>query len=237
MASFSLSNSRPFRLVLDENGCHSFGGPAQHSGVVPSGTNVAIQQVISLDLTDPLIPIKSDALASKLPLYYPFKYGFGGPDIQYEVRSDLEIDILHLSDPEPDDKESLYLQVEELPSARLRLEPLTYEQARILGFRRTNGYFQPNDEDREILSQLDVKHLIELGGRHDYIVNAPDVICRNPKCQSYERRVYFDVIAMVPPIPVNNDDEFWYEFQGGDVTFCFGLCHYCGTIIAFNVAT
>jgi len=119
----------------------------------------------------------------------------------------------------------------------MALEPLTYEQARILGFMSADGYFQPNDEDREILQQLDVNNLIEICGRHDHIVNAPDVICRNPACEFCGRRVYFDSIAMVPPIPIDGDDEFWHEFQGGDVTFCFGLCRYCGTVIAFNVAS
>jgi hypothetical protein len=41
---------------------------------------------------------------------------------------------------------------------------------------------------------------------------------------------------MVRPIPVKGSDKFWHEFQGGHVDFCFGFCHYCGTIIAFNVA-
>jgi hypothetical protein len=87
-----------------------------------------------------------------------------------------------------------------------------------------DGYFQPNAEDRRVLEQLDVNNLIEIGGRHDHIVNAPDVICRNPACECFERRVYFDSITMVRPIPINGDDEFWYEFQSGDVVFCFGLC-------------
>lgn len=237
MASFSITNRRPFRLVASSSGRHSFGGPSQHSGVVPKGTNVGIQLVISLDLSDPLVPLQNEVGAKTLPLYYPFKYGCGGPDVQYAVKSDSEIEILHISDSQPDEKEWQYLQVDELPFARMALEPLTYEQARILRFMEADGHFQPNAEDRAILDQLDSNHLIEIGGRHNHIANAPDVICRNHACEYHERRVYFDAVALVPPIPVNGDDEFWYEFRGGAVTFCFGLCHFCGTVIAFNVAT
>jgi len=68
-------------LIAAEDGRHSFGGPAAHSGVIPTGTDVGIQLVISFDLSDPLIPIENEIGATKLPLYYPFKYGWGGPDI------------------------------------------------------------------------------------------------------------------------------------------------------------
>jgi hypothetical protein len=137
----------------------------------------------------------------------------------------------------PDAKKRQYLQVDDLPGERMRLKPLTYQQARILSFMASDGHFQPNAEDKKILRRLDVSNLIEIGGRHDHIVNAPDVICRNPSCEFSGCRVYFDVIALVPPIPINDEDDFWYEFQGGGVTFCFGLCRYCGTVIAFNVAS
>jgi hypothetical protein len=237
MPSFALTNRRPFRLVISQGGRHCFGGPALHSGVRPPGSDVAIQLVIALDLSDPLIPISSELNVSKLPLYYPFKYGIGGSEIQYAIRSDSEIEILHMSDAAPDEKESQYLHVDELPTARLRLEPLTYEQARILGFMSSNAYFQPSVEDQEILEQLDVNRLIEFGGPRRNIVNAGDVTCRNPACEFFGRRVHFDSVVLLPPIPINGEDGFWHEFQGGDVTFCFGFCCYCGTVIAFNVAS
>ena len=118
----------------------------------------------------------------------------------------------------------------------MTLKPLTYEEGRILGFMSVDGHFQPNQEDLEILQRLDVNHLAEVGGHHPYIRNAPDIICRNPRCEFNQRRTYFDTVLLLPPFPVNGEDEFWYEFQGACMTFCFGLCRFCGTVIVFNVA-
>ena len=237
MPLFKLSNHRPLRLVPDSQGRHEFGGRSPYSGLVPTGTDTPVQNVVSLDLADPLTPVETEIGLSKLPLLYPFKYGCGGPDIQYTVLTDSEIEILHLSDGEPDEAEEQYLQVEELPSARMALKPLSYEEARILGFMSADAYFQPNDDDREILDQLDVNNLVEVGGFHPQIPNAGDIFCHNPKCEFHERRVYFDAIVLLPPLPINGDDEFWHQFQGGGVTFCFGFCRYCGTVIAFNVTS
>lgn len=237
MAAFTLSNHRPFRLVRADDGMHRFGGPASCHGVVPPGTDVPVQHVVSLELADPLVPIEKEPGVTRLPLFYPFKYGCGGPDMQYAVRSDDEIEILYLSDPTPDERDEQYIQVDVLPTAKMALTPLTYEQARILGFMAADAHFQPNDDDRDILNQLDINNLVQVGGFHPRIPNAPDTICHNPKCEFNERRVYFDAIVLMPPIPINDDDDYWYEFQGAHMTFCFGLCRYCGTVIVFNVAT
>lgn len=231
---FKFCNDQPFRLVLDNNGRHRFGGPAIHSGIVPPGADVPVQLVLSLDLTDPLVPIDNERGLSQLPLYYPFKYGMGGPEIQYAVRSDTEIEILYIS-ANADDINEQYLQVKDLPQAMFEIVPLTYEQARILGFLSSDGFFQPNRDDLAILDELDLDNLIRVGNRRNLITNAPDIICRNPTCEYHDCRIYFQTIALVPPIPVDGDDDFWYEFQCG-VTFCFGFCYHCGTIIAFNVA-
>jgi hypothetical protein len=141
-----------------------------------------------------------------------------------------------MSDRKPDKPEKQYLQVDELPSMLLNLIPLTYEQARILAFQLGDSYFRPNKEDKAILKELDEGNLIRIGGRRDYIANSGDIICRNKGCEYYKSRAYFRMIAMLPPISVNGDDEFWYEFQGGGCYFCFGFCLHCGTVIAFNVA-
>ncbi len=205
--------------------------------MVPKGTDVAVQHVLSLDLTDALIPISNDFGVATLPLFYPFKYGCGGPDIQYAVHSDSEIEILYMSDHQPDEPDEQYMQVNELPAANMTLAPLTYEQARILGFLAADAYFQPNEEDHKFLDQLDTDNLVKVGGFHPRIPNAPDVVCHNPTCEFYERRIYFDAIVLMPPISINGADDFWYEFQGAFMKFCFGLCRYCGTVIAFNVGS
>lgn len=229
-------NERPCRLVPAEQGAHQFGGVCNFSGLTPAGSEVLVQQLLLLDLSDPDMPFTCDPPINSLPLLYPFKYGFGGPEMQYSVVSDTEVEILYLSDPEPDDPEGQYLQVETLPVQPLELRALTYEEARLLAFQREDGYFQSNSADRSLLKELDTKNLIALGGRRNYIENAPDIICRNPRCDCNGRRTHFHFLASVPPIPVQNQDEFWYEFQGAYVDFCFVLCSRCGTVITFNVA-
>lgn len=217
-----------------------------HEGVVPPGTTVPLQLVLSLDLTDSICPIQDRRGITTLPLYYPFKYGTGGPEIQYAVRSNSEIEILHLSSPAPDADDSQYLQVNQLPRTSFELLPLTYEEARILAFLSDRGYFpailetegqfKPSSEDRRIIDHLDLRNLIRVGNQLARIPNMGDIICRNPSCKCFNGRVYFRPIATVPPIPVDGSDDFWHEFQGGYVRFCFGLCYFCNTVIAFNVA-
>ena len=245
MPKFRFDNYHSYRLIPSLRGRHQFGGPPMHEGTIPQGTNVPLQLVLSIDLTDPNCPIQDKTGITSLPLYFPFKYGMGGPQIQYAVRSNSEIKILHLSKAEPDAADVQYLQVTELPRLSLELVPLTYEQARILAFLSCDGFFpallsiqghfEPNQEDRQIISQLELKNLIRIGNQCAPIPNVGDIFCRNPKCEFYDRRVHWRPIATVPPIPVDGSDDFWCEFRGY-VLFCFGLCYYCGTIVAFNVA-
>jgi hypothetical protein len=243
-AAFTRSDC-PCRLILNRRGSHKFGGPVRHDGAVPRGADVPLQLVLSLDLTDPNCPITSQCAIRRLPLYYPFKYGTGGSEIQCAVRSDSQIEILFLSETAPDDSDQQYLRVDQLPEASFDPAPLTYEEARILAFLSNDGFFphlirlqrhfEPNRRDRKLIEKLDLKNLTRIGRQCADIPNAPDAICRNPECERFNSCAYFKPIATIPPIPVNGKRDFWYEFQGG-VLFCFGLCYFCGTVIAFNVA-
>jgi hypothetical protein len=191
--------------------------------------------MLLLDLADPNCPARSDRGVRYLPLYYPLKFGSGGATVQYAVTSDDEIEILHLSDDAPDPEDEQYVRVPELPSSPAEIVPLRYEEARIISF--AGGHFQPNSEDRAVLDELNREHdVILIGGRRRLPVNAGDVICRNRRCEFFKRRVRLDAIASVPPVPVRASDEFWHEYRGGHLEFYFGLCGYCGTVIAFNVA-
>ncbi|QDU53842.1 hypothetical protein [Aeoliella mucimassa] len=229
-------NRRPFRLVPSDQGPHRFGGVSTVNGSTPSGSTVPLQLVLELDLTDKKLPVEADAPLARLPLFYPFKYGCGGPEVQYAVLSDNEIQILYMSDPEPDEPDEQYVQVDQLPSVALALEPLSYEQARIMTFMEYNGYFQAEGDDKQLRNDLHDPFYLPFGGQRGSIPNAGDVICRNPECEFHDRSVHFQCLTMVPPIPVAGDTSFWYEYEG-DVAFCFGLCYYCGTVIVFNVCT
>jgi hypothetical protein len=191
--------------------------------------------LLLLDLADPACPVKSDGRVRYLPLYYPLKFGCGGSIVQYAVTSDDAVELLHLSDEIPDPEDQQYVGVAELPSSPAEIVPLRYEEARIVSF--AGGYFQPNAEDRAILDELNREHdLILIGGHRRLPLNAGDVICRNRRCEFANRRVWLDVIASLPPVAVRGSDDFWHEYQGGYVEFYFGLCRYCRTVIAFNVA-
>jgi hypothetical protein len=235
----------PCRLLLNRRGRHRFGGPPRQGGVIPRGTDAPLQLVLSLDLTDRNCPITSELGIKALPLDYPFKYSFGGPEIQYAVRSDSEIDILCLSEQEPDPAGRRYLQVDQFPEAVFDLVPLEYEEARVLVFLANDGFFpsglrimrhydepcRPKDHRESRPGTPD-----RIGKQSADVLNAPDPICRNPECERYNSLAYLPSIATVPPIPVSGKDDFWHLFRGGDVRFCFGLCYFCGTIISFNVA-
>jgi hypothetical protein len=235
MASFAMKDGPPCRLRLASAGPHRFGGPPAHRGVTPRGTRTALHLLLLLDVADPSCPVQSERVVRYLPLYYPLKFGVGGATVQYAVTSDDEVEILHLSDVAPDPVDEQYVRVPELPSSPAQIVPLRYEEARILSF--AGGYFQPNAEDRALLDELNREHdLILLGGRRQLPVNAGDVICRNRGCEFFGRRVWLDVIASLPPVPVRGSDAFWHEYQGCHVEFYFGLCRYCRTVIAFNVA-
>ena len=75
------------------------------------------------------------------------------------------------------------------------------------------------------------------GGYRRLPVNAGNVLCKNPKCEYFNRPTGVDVIAAIPPVPVNGIQDFWHGYKGSDLEFYFVLCQYCRTIIVFNVAS
>ena len=184
---------------------HRFGGRGWHRGITPTGTRTPLHLLLLLDLRDPNCPVKSDRPLRRLPLYYPLKYGYGGPSVQYDVRSDSTIKLLFISDPKPDATDRQYVQVDQFPQSRAEIVPLTYAEARIIGFRKASGFFQPNRADMAVLNRLDREHeMVELGGDWPLHPNAGDVICRNPACDGFNRRVSFQTIARIPPVAVTD---------------------------------
>lgn len=151
------------RLVLNERGIHRFGGPPGHRGAVPPNSDVALHHFLSIDLLDSNCPFKSEMPVRFLPLYYPLKYGFGGPEVQYGIVSDTEIKILYLFPELPDKEEEQYVKVSELPGSQADILPLTHEEARILAF--AGGGYQPNPEESAILDRLDYNNFTSIGGR------------------------------------------------------------------------
>jgi hypothetical protein len=93
--SLIVRNTQMFTMTPKASGHHMFGGHADHRGATPRNSSIPTHKLLTLDLRDPLLPFRSDTL-HRLPLYYPLKYGSGGPSMQYLVISDDEIDIFFI---------------------------------------------------------------------------------------------------------------------------------------------
>lgn len=197
-----------FPLEKKKGGPHCTGGAAKHKGVLPRGSKVPVHRLLSLDLSDPDCPIRADGL-KMLPLYYPLKYGFGGPSMQYEIISDDEIRIIHLSDPEPD--EDPYVKVASFPEVRYAILPPV-----------------PSDDDLDWFT-------ITLGGA--FTLDHFSDCCLNPECSNYGSNEACELLASVPPAPIEGHEDIWWEFEGAYMLFYFCVCHGCGGIITFNWAT
>jgi len=199
-----------YPMSIDPNGKHVFGGKATHKGSTPSNTNVPLHKLLSIDLSDSKIPFSVEGL-KKLPLYYPLKYGIGGPSIQYSVLSENEIDIIYMSDPQPDPEDEAYVQVESFPEVRLKTDSPVI-----------------NDDDLSWFT-------ISLGGSETLDHQAD--YCENPNCANYHKEPDVELIACVPPFPIPGKEDLWYEFEGAYLLFYFWYCNGCSTIIASNRCT
>lgn len=193
-------------LKRNSSGRHVFGGRPHHRGITPRGSNVPVHRLFVIDLTDPELPFSSPDLKS-LPLYYPLKYGAGGPGMQYRVVSELEIEILHMTNPEPDPDDEAYVKVSEFPEVRFQLLPALSE-----------GDALPFD-------------IATLGGTLRDDQNEP---CMNSQCPAYKSASQCELLATIPPIPVEGHDDIWWEFQGAYMFFHFWYCRGCDTIITSN---
>lgn len=232
-------NTFSCRPVIWKEGRHRVGGSPKHEGAIPEGTETPLHHLLTIDLADLHSPFHYDPEGIRfLPLYYPLAYGSGGPEIQYSVDSDDKITILNMSDPQPDDVDEAYVEVRELPEAGCEIIPLTYEEIRVRALHRHpsghHGSFPLLDpDDHALWTSLGGDRPICFGGPTHQ--NVTSFICRNPACKSFESLVELELIVSLPPFPIVGESEFWHEFEGAYMEFCFALCPDCRTIIAFNV--
>ena len=204
-----IAKSKCFPLSIDKNGKHIFGGLQKHNGVLPDDSNVPVHLLLTIDLSDTNIPVNSTNLKF-LPLYYPLKYGLGGPSMQYEVVSDTEINIIYLSDPKPDDPDSAYVKVDAFPEI---------------------NYMAQSPVDENDLDWF----TITIGG--NATLDHESDRCENPNCPNYHTNTNTELIAAIPPIPIAGHDEIWWDFDGAYMIFYFWLCRGCNTIITCNRCT
>jgi len=230
---------RPCRLVPQMSGRHQFGGHSNYTGVLPPGEKTPLQLVMLFDLQDPLVPFRADGL-KRLPIFYPFKYGQGGGEVQYEVLDDESIRIIYISESHADSERFQYVRVDELPRMAFRLELLTYEQARALAMADNEPSFDLNEEDKKLYKDLKKNPalpLVRVGGDSIIDLRNGTQLCHNSSCGYYKKGNGFWPVVTLPPIPVNGTTSFWHEFEDASMHFCFGVCIGCRTIFAFNVSS
>ena len=199
--------------VLERSGSgrHIFGGPPYHRGITPAGASVPTHRLFEIDLTDPDLPFSSESLRS-LPLYYPLKYGYGGPSMQYRILSENRIEIIHISDPQPDPEDEAYVKVDWFPEIRFTVSP-------------------PLPSGGEKSLPFDIA---TVGGTVEYGEDEP---CRNPDCPNFESSAQCELLATIPPLPIEGEDDIWWEFEGACMFFFFWQCKGCSTIITANGGT
>ena len=205
-----VENSKMYTLRKSLFGKHTFGGPPKHKGATPVDSAVSTHLLLTLDLRDKKLPFSSDSLRY-LPLYFPLKYGYGGPSMQYSVISDDEIKIHYLSNPVPDSEDSCYVKVSEFPRVRFSL-----------------GDLIENDDPIDWFT-------ITVGGEPT-LDHKPDQ-CLNATCIHYKTEPNVDLICSLPPIKFKRSPDIWWEFEGAYLLFYFWLCRGCNSIITSNRAT
>lgn len=234
MIQLKKRDERPFRLRPSKKGRHQFGGHCSFEGIVPDGCDVPLHQLLLIDLTDPAVPLEPTNLCS-LPLLYPLKYGGGGAELQYSIQTSNRIEILYMSDPLPDPPGQQYVKVPSLPIQRLDLVPFSYSEAKFDLFKRDDTYFRTSWFDSWWFKEIYTTRLIYFGGFRYHIPNAGPRICHNPACENFNCVTACDFLASLPPVKVDGNDDFWYEFRGAFMDFVFLTCSSCRTIITFNI--
>jgi hypothetical protein len=206
-----IRDSRCHPLAQKRFGRHVFGGRAFHRGSIPQGSTVPLHLLLTLDLSDPKCPFGGSGRLTKLPFYYPLKYGTGGSSVQYEVLSDEEIRIVYIDPPEADSDDVAYVKVPEFPE-------LEY------------GILPPIGKD-------DPVDWFTITLRGTFTLDHSSNNCQNPGCRYFRREAEVHILAAIPPVKIDEMEELWWEFQGAYVLFYFCLCRGCNTIIAFNRCT
>jgi hypothetical protein len=131
--------------------------------------------------------------------------------MQYSVVSDQQIQILYLSDPNPDPPDEVYVKVDAFPEIRYAARPPI-----------------PNDKGIDWFT-------LTLGGTGT--LNHKSDQCENKDCRNYRADPDVDLIASIPPKPIPGHKDIWWEFEGAYMLFYFWLCRGCKTILTCNRCT
>lgn len=220
------------RLVFDNKGSHIFGGPCPDVKFTGKELNQPLHHFLSIDLSDEYSPVEAKGL-NQLPLLYPLKNSGGGGELQYQLISNEEIMIHHISDW--DDIEN-FVEHNQFPIKKVEFQPLDYKTERILhalygGFER-----DLNKADAYLIEKCDSGMPIRIGGKIQSCQGQLFAYCKNPECNNKDLNFYIPIICLCPAAEWINkftSIDTWGEYPE-DVEFCFCICQDCGTIHVEN---
>jgi len=220
------------RLVFDKNGTHTFGGDSPKIKFSGKKLNQTLHHFLSIDLSDSNSPIKAEGI-EKVPLLYPLKNSGGGGELQYQIISNEEIMIHHISDFD----EENFVNHNQFPSKNVIFQALDYKTERIL--HAVNGGFDRdlNEEDTSLIKDCDNGMPIRIGGNIESCQGKLFAYCKNPECANKEWNCNIPIIVLCPAAEWINkftSIDTWGEYPE-DVEFCFGICQDCGTIHVENM--
>lgn len=221
-----ITRSKPCRVGFRPWGRHLFGGKPriEFCGIRPPAP---IHHLLTLDTRDRLSPIVFEAVRF-VPLIYPLAYSSGGGAIRYRVLSDRKVEILHLSEFDPDDRP--YFALDSLPERNASLVPLTYGENRIL----EAGLLKPSFMDRLRLRRVWKGQCFRVSGMMEYEHELSKLTCPVPNPPELRQCCVWR-FAYFPATQIPFGD-IWHEYSF-DVWFCFAICTQCGTIHGYNVCT
>ena len=222
---------KPARLVRDEQGSSSFGGEALHEGTHPVGWKQPLHLVSTLDASTSGFPLNNYPFAN-LPLYYPFASGF--PSLQYQVKSEREIEIIHVSRYQSEARPMI--ETTFLPHFRATLTPFTYEEARAMALSEMFSAYDLLPEDQLLTEKSSAFSSVRTGSRLRTFQGDISFKCRNAKCDFHDQQSRIDVFCITPCSRKLAPDRHWGSYSKF-VDLVFGLCPFCGTIVSTNVST
>ncbi len=222
---------KPARLVREESGSSSFGGEPAHDGAHPGGWKQPLHLVATLDASSSAFPLKNYPIAN-LPLYYPFASDF--PSLQYQVKSEREIEIIHVSRYQSESRPMI--ETTFLPHFRATLMSFTYEEARAMALSEMFSAYEMLPEDKLLTDKSHAFSSVRTGSRLKTFQGDLSFKCRNTKCDFHEKPSRIDVFCITPCSRKLAPDRHWGSYNEF-VDLVFGLCPFCGTIVSTNVST
>ena len=219
------------RIVRADDGTCTFGGDSTHAGAHPKGWKQSLHLIATLAASDAAFPLE-DYPFTVLPLYYPFASDF--PLLQYRVKSNDSIEIVHVSDYQSAD--SPMIETTYLPFFRGNLVPFGYEEVRAIALSEYFPTWALDHSDQKLIDSSLAFSSVMIGNNLRTFQGDLDHDCRNADCKAHGKQSRLNVFCIVPCSRDLAPDDHWGAYTD-DVDLVFGTCRFCDTIVATNVCT